>query len=167
MSLCLTRDELIELTGHTWRKKQVRYFVERGVPHRVRMDGSPVVLRMDLEPKPPADDWKPPKVEPLNIDGPVSILWEPCVYFIKFVGMDGEATDGNVKIGYTGYLRNRRHQIAKEIGVWPEALRVLNTLPGDLQDERDLHDKFDKYRHAYEWFLAEPELMAFIDALHR
>ena len=47
-SICLTREELVELTGKKYKSCQVRVLAEMGIPYRVRPDGTPVVLRCDL-----------------------------------------------------------------------------------------------------------------------
>ncbi len=49
MSLLLTRDELKELTGRTRPKAQARVLMSMGIEHRVRPDGSILVLRVHLE----------------------------------------------------------------------------------------------------------------------
>ena len=46
--ICLTRDELIELTGRKRKSEQVRALAEMGIPYRMRPDGTPAVLRCDL-----------------------------------------------------------------------------------------------------------------------
>lgn len=51
MIICLTDEELIELTKRRRRAAQIRALQEMGIPIRaVRLDGSPVVLRSALEP---------------------------------------------------------------------------------------------------------------------
>ena len=47
-SLCLSQDELVELTGRTRTKAQIRALVLMGVKHLIRPDGTPVVLRDSL-----------------------------------------------------------------------------------------------------------------------
>lgn len=55
MSLFLSKDELIELTGRARATVQVRVLRQMGVPFRERPDGFPLVLRQHLtgtEPEP-------------------------------------------------------------------------------------------------------------------
>ncbi|MCO6440979.1 MAG: DUF4224 domain-containing protein [Nitrococcus mobilis] len=49
MSLCLTAEEVRQLTGKTRRPAQVRALRLMGIDHRVRPDGSPAVLRSAVE----------------------------------------------------------------------------------------------------------------------
>ena len=49
MSLCLTEDELVELTGKRKCGAQVKALRTMGIDHKVRGDGSPVVLRAHVE----------------------------------------------------------------------------------------------------------------------
>ena len=49
MSLCLTADELEELTSKRRSDAQARELQEMGIPYRVRRDGSLVVLRIHVE----------------------------------------------------------------------------------------------------------------------
>ena len=46
--LCLSQDELIELTGRSRTKAQIRALVLMGIKHLIRPDGTPVVLRDSL-----------------------------------------------------------------------------------------------------------------------
>ena len=48
MSLCLSADELIELTGKRRAAAQEKVLVGMGIPLRKRPDGSIVVIRTDL-----------------------------------------------------------------------------------------------------------------------
>ena len=49
MSLCLTDEEVIALTGKRRHDAQVRELRTMGIEHRIRGDGSPMVLRVHLE----------------------------------------------------------------------------------------------------------------------
>ena len=63
MSLWLSSDELIELTGKRQREKQLMALAQMGVAFRKRPDGFPLVLREAVVPKPA----KPARKEP-NFD---------------------------------------------------------------------------------------------------
>lgn len=44
----LSRDEMHELTGCRWHADQIEQLIKQGVPHHVRKDGRPVVVRDEL-----------------------------------------------------------------------------------------------------------------------
>lgn len=44
----------------------------------------------------------------------------------------------------------------------PDKLRLVGCAPGNAQDERNLHERFAKFRVRGEWFTAGPELVEFI-----
>lgn len=48
MSLALTPDELVEVTGRTRHKAQAEALTAMGIPYRLRPDGSPLVLRVHV-----------------------------------------------------------------------------------------------------------------------
>lgn len=60
MSLWLSADELIELTGKRHRDKQIEALLVMGIPFRKRPDGFVLVLRDAVVPKPA----KPARREP-------------------------------------------------------------------------------------------------------
>lgn len=49
MSLCLSRDEIAELTRAQTRKRQVAFLVQNGIRHYVDAHGWPVVTRAAVE----------------------------------------------------------------------------------------------------------------------
>jgi hypothetical protein len=49
MAICLTKEEIRELTGKLRSAAQVRVLAQMAIPYRVRPDGSPVVLYSDLK----------------------------------------------------------------------------------------------------------------------
>lgn len=62
--LCLSRDEVRELTRTPIRARQVKFLVANGVRHYLDGHGWPVVLRSTLEPEAPKVApavWKPNK----------------------------------------------------------------------------------------------------------
>ena len=64
MSLCLSRDEIAELTRAQTRKRQVAFLVQNGIRHYVDAHGSPVVTRAAVEGDrsvKPAKKWEPRK----------------------------------------------------------------------------------------------------------
>lgn len=151
----LSDDELVDLTGYKHKKKQVLVLERFGIHHKVRWDGSACVFADSL--------WSPvelmpPRELPVKMDGPASIIDGQCVYFMQFIGKGGD--EGLVKIGTTGQLRVRRHQIPAELG-FPHKqrwFRVLGTIPGGRDLEQELHAKFDNFREFGEWFAPDPDL---------
>jgi hypothetical protein len=65
MSLCLSRDEIAELTRAQTRRRQVAFLAQNGIRHYVDGHGWPVVTRAAVEGNPaPVQDrpkWKPAK----------------------------------------------------------------------------------------------------------
>ena len=65
MSLCLSRDEIAELTRAQTRRRQVSFLVRNGIRHYVDEYGWPVVIRAAVEgDRAAAQDatvWKPNK----------------------------------------------------------------------------------------------------------
>jgi Domain of unknown function (DUF4224) len=49
MTLILSKEELVILTGKERSKAQGRALAHMGIPYRTRPDGSPVVVRVQLE----------------------------------------------------------------------------------------------------------------------
>jgi hypothetical protein len=74
---------------------------------------------------------------------------------------------GSIKIGYTCDLRRRHKQLEKHYGC---QLAVLATMPGDLDEEAEIHERFAHLRHAKacgehrrpELFRPAADLMEFI-----
>jgi hypothetical protein len=64
MSLCLTRDELAELTRTKLKACQVRFLIKNGIRHYIDAHGWPVVTRaaigigIESEEKPPVPRWR-------------------------------------------------------------------------------------------------------------
>src|ERR1700722_19951266 len=76
-------------------------------------------------------------------------------YFIQ------QGTDGPIKIGYTDIgVRMRLTQL--QTGN-PEKLNLLLELPGSLEDEELLHQRFENYRIRGEWFHPAHTLLQFIE----
>ena len=67
--LCLTRDEIEELTGMRRKSSQIRALAQMGIPFRVRPDGSPAVLRCDLMPDGATVTASEPDFSSMNSDG--------------------------------------------------------------------------------------------------
>jgi len=64
VSLCLSRDEIAELTRTPQRKRQIAFLVRNGIRHYVDAHGWPVVTRAAVEgtPEPAqAPKWVPAK----------------------------------------------------------------------------------------------------------
>ena len=47
--ILLTREELMEITGYSRSKSQAAWFLDNGINHRTRADGSLVVLRRHFQ----------------------------------------------------------------------------------------------------------------------
>lgn len=82
------------------------------------------------------------------------------VYFIQ------QGTDGPIKIGSSvdPQARLRALQTAN-----PHPLRLLAKAPGDVRDERALHERFSEHRinGCLEWFSPAPDLLAHIRHANR
>lgn len=51
MGLCLTKDEVRELTGWKRKERQIRWFEDQNIDHWIGADGSPRVLYESIMPK--------------------------------------------------------------------------------------------------------------------
>ncbi|RST54143.1 DUF4224 domain-containing protein [Variovorax sp. DXTD-1] len=59
-ALFLSDEELIVLTGFTWKSKQIRWLQSEGIPFRKSATGHPVVTRSAIEGRPvPAQEAQP------------------------------------------------------------------------------------------------------------
>lgn len=77
------------------------------------------------------------------------------IYFASF----GES--GPIKIGMSG--RPSRRVAGMSTGS-PEEIVLLGVMPGGLDVEASLHERFANTRIRGEWFERSPELLAFIEA---
>lgn len=68
---------------------------------------------------------------------------------------------GHIKIGFTDGEDAGERLATLQTGS-PVPLRLLGTLPGSLEDEKDLHRRFAAHRVTGEWFKPVPELLAII-----
>jgi hypothetical protein len=75
---------------------------------------------------------------------------------IYFVGYDGF-----VKIGFTIDVAKR--MMGLRTGS-PRPLSLYATIDGSMDDERELHVRFARYRLEGEWFELSDEIIAFIDS---
>lgn len=82
------------------------------------------------------------------------------IYFIQAEGI------GHVKIGYTDGDDVSDRAAALQTGS-PVPLRVLGTILGTLEDEKNLHRRFAAHRVHGEWFKPVPELLALFTAAER
>lgn len=73
------------------------------------------------------------------------------VYFVRMGDL--------IKIGTTSNLLQRIQGLSLTMG------HVLATEPGGYMREQELHGRFAALREHGEWFRAEPELLAYIDAI--
>jgi hypothetical protein len=73
------------------------------------------------------------------------------IYFIEAAGA--------VKIGRSNNPKRRLQMIATGS---PVACSIIGVMSGDASEERDLHDRFSKYRVRREWFELSPEVKSFI-----
>lgn len=76
---------------------------------------------------------------------------------IYFVEMEG---DGRIKIGFTAGQAERR--VAQLQTGQPQKLRLIGTIPGDMEGERGLHQEFEYLRGNGEWFEPAKELLSTI-----
>ncbi len=74
------------------------------------------------------------------------------VYFVS---------QGNkVKIGFTNNIKQRMKNIKTSS---PLSLKLLGTIDGDRNVEKELHLKFHQYRLSGEWFLWSDEIKDYIN----
>lgn len=163
MSLCLTKEELAGLTGHTRRKKQAEVLARLGIPFLTNTKGDVKVIRSHLQKTEPQAEPEWPFDTPIELDGPAVILNDNCVYFLQFVD-DGKR--GLIKIGFSRQFHARRHQIAREFRVRSTYFEALGSAPGSLEYEAQIHERFDYARVYREWFEPVPELLEFIASVH-
>lgn len=76
------------------------------------------------------------------------------IYFIQ------AGPGGPIKIGFTKYAVEGR-MAALQTGN-PVALKLLGTREGTVEDEADLHERFDFCRLRGEWFYPTEDLLEFI-----
>lgn len=82
------------------------------------------------------------------------------IYFIQAEGI------GHIKIGFTDGADPGERLATLQTGS-PVPLRVLHTMPGTLDDEKNLHRTFAAAGVGGEWFKAVPELLALIPQTER
>lgn len=88
---------------------------------------------------------------------------EATVYFIR--------CEGFVKIGYAIAPHKRLKQLQAMDGTkYPDGMNcataaLVQTEPGGINRERDLHQQFSHLRHTGEWFTETPELTDYIEGL--
>lgn len=77
------------------------------------------------------------------------------LYFIEAVG------DGRIKIGFTDNNDAEIRMATLQVGC-PHELRLLGTLPGTMDDEKNLKRRFAAHCSRGEWFEPVPDLIALI-----
>jgi hypothetical protein len=88
---------------------------------------------------------------------------EATVYFLR--------CEGFIKIGYSAAPHMRLRQIQSmdgtkyPVGINCASATLIQTEPGGLARERELHAKFKHLRHTGEWFTETPELSQYIESL--
>lgn len=82
------------------------------------------------------------------------------IYFAQAEGI------GHIKIGFTDSLDASDRVVTLQTGS-PVLLRLLGTIPGTIDDEKDLHRRFAAHRVCGEWFKPVPELLALIGPVER
>jgi hypothetical protein len=65
-----------------------------------------------------------------------------------------------IKIGHTLDIHKRMKSLQ---GFNPEGLQLLGWVSEEDFTERELHERFKKYKHHREWFVASPEILGFIE----
>ena len=78
------------------------------------------------------------------------------IYFIKEQGL------GAIKIGYTTYPETYKARFITLQISNPHKLSMLGTMPGDLEDEQVLHERFANNHIRGEWFKPSESLLEFI-----
>ena len=76
------------------------------------------------------------------------------IYFIQ-----GSETK-RIKIGYSVNPKARLQSLSAS-----EPLTLLKTIPGNAEEEKKLHKRFQHLRRHGEWFEADEELIQFIKSL--
>jgi hypothetical protein len=79
------------------------------------------------------------------------------------------------KLGYIYYAQNGDHlKIGYSKNPWSRISELRTACPtlelvglekGNLQDEKDMHEKFSHLHHDREWFRMEPDLLKYVNAL--
>lgn len=77
------------------------------------------------------------------------------IYFIQ-----GES-GGPIKIGYTTDIKKRLNSL--QTG-YPDTLVLLSIIPGNIEDEANLHSEFGEYRMRGEWFKPVEPLLEKIES---
>ncbi len=77
------------------------------------------------------------------------------IYFIQAEGI------GHIKIGFTGSDDAELRVVDLQTGS-PVPLRLLGTIPGTMEDEKNLHRRFSLERVHGEWFRPVPRLLGMI-----
>lgn len=67
---------------------------------------------------------------------------------------------GLIKIGLA---RDPKKRLSKVQAFCPVPLRMIGTMPGDVEAEKALHIRFDGLRRHGEWFIPDPSLIEFIE----
>ncbi len=75
------------------------------------------------------------------------------IYFIKNI------ETGRIKIGYSETPKKRLRELQTGSD---SRLVIIKTIKGDLNKEKELHDKFSHLRTNGEWFESDDELLQFI-----
>jgi len=96
-------------------------------------------------------------LERLKLWGVIPVTIEGCVYFIR-----SEKTHA-IKIGFTSGQAEKR--LSSLQTAHPYKLQLLGTIPGPIEYEKSLHNRFARYRLEGEWFNPHPDLLAFISAI--
>lgn len=97
-------------------------------------------------------------LEKLRLWGVMPVTFEGCVYFIR-----SEKTHA-IKIGFTAGQADKRLKSLQT--AHPYKLQLLATIPGNLEFEKSLHDRFSSHRLKGEWFRPHPDILAFIAVIN-
>jgi len=101
--------------------------------------------------------WDDDMHEKLQLWGILPIDRQGTIYFIQ------SDLKNSIKIGYTAgnpEVRRKSLQTAN-----PHQLKIIATMPGKPEYEKDLHKRFAQYRLNGEWFECHPDILAFISTL--
>lgn len=122
--------------------------------------GEAVTRQLASEGKPAIGNWRTMyRVFGKRVPGPEDKpKGQGIVYFVRRGGSD------KIKIGTTTNMDSRINALKHPL---TGKLRVLATIPGGRDVEKQMHARFKQYRIAGEWFRLEGELMEFVAKLQQ
>jgi hypothetical protein len=120
--------------------------------HQGAQEGRGIRKAGDKDTLEAAAQLSPRKAATARLRGGLHYRRNSMIYFIQ-------DTAGNIKIGHANNVRSRFRSLQTAHAT---KLRLLATIPGNVDDERALHRRFINHRLGGEWFRPVPELLEFI-----